>query len=179
MHGDGDRARNRRLLRVSRRVATFCWAMPESGPVRSVQLHAACGPVQHCGCQGRASAARPGSGCSGTSGPTPAQGLEEETLPHPTAGGQVWANGGQCGQQVREQGKPKPESSPISGGASVSPQGLGAWQAGKEAGPSLFRAPSNLGRAGVAARKRPGHGHRRKAPDGPSLPALQLQPAYR
>lgn len=31
----------------------------------------ACGPTQLCGCQGRASAARPGSGCSGTSGPTP------------------------------------------------------------------------------------------------------------
>lgn len=164
---------------MSRRVATFCWARVWA-VLLSVQLHPrpACGPAQHCGCQGRASAARPGSGCSGTQGLLHAQGLEEETFLTPQ-------------QERTGVGKWRPvagvsrgnqnQSSPISGGASVIPhRGWGHGRPGRRRWPSLFRAPPTLAELGGCQKEaRLGSMDTGGGADGPSLPVLQLQPAYR
>lgn len=153
-------ARNTRLLRVSRRVATFCWATVWA-VLLSVQLH----PRQPVGQRGAVGAEAgpvgPGQAAAAQEpqGLLRAQGLEEETLPHRTAGqdrcGQTEASVGRC-----EQGKPRPESSPISGGVSVSPhRGRGARQAGEGGGgPHSSGRPPTLAELGWLPARGPGLG---------------------
>lgn len=161
---------------MSRRVATFCWARVWA-VLLSVQLHPR-QPVGQCSTVGaKAGPVRPGQAVAAQEpqGLLHAQGLEEETLPHPTAGedrcGQMEASVGRC-----EQGKPKPESSPISGGASVSPhRGWGAWQAGEGGGgPHSSGRPPTLAELGWLPERGPGLGSMdtggRRLMDHPYLP---------
>lgn len=149
-----------RLLRVSRRVATFCWARVWA-VLLSVQLHPRQPVGQRSSVGAKAGPVRPGQAVAAQEpqGLLHAQSLEEETLPHPTAGqdrcGQTEASVGRC-----EQGKPRPESSPISGGASVSPhRGCGAWQAGEGGGgPHSSGRPPTLAELGWLPERGPGLG---------------------
>lgn len=97
-----------RLLRVSRRVATFCWARVWA-VLLSVQLHPRQPVGQRSTVGAKAGPVRPGKvvAAQEPQGLLHAQSLEEETLPHPTAGqdkcGQTEASVGRC-----EHGKPRP-----------------------------------------------------------------------